>query len=378
MRRSVHDDNERRPNTGRGTGTRSRNWPWCLQYIKDFSFENPNAPKSLAGRQEQPQIGIQINVGANPLSETDIEVVIKLDGKAEVAGDFIVPFRAGICRRVSHSECPAGEHEPGRIDRVPAASLPVCARDHRHRGPQWRLSTTPARSGGFRRSLPPEDGATAARSGTCAGLNRQPASGRYSRHSAFSPRLATNSRCAANSASLSRGASTLGALDVSRRYRQPHSPPVHRSRQARAAPDVHRSVRHRPRPKSRHQAARRAWCGVNCRSHSVRTGRQGGWGPPDACGVPATARIDQPLTRYQRAIDAFELGAGETCDRSRHCGSTSGASPIKARNSSAISTNTLVPLQELGGKTMDSERLGRHVAFRIESTHEMSNRSVSG
>jgi preprotein translocase subunit SecB len=54
------------------------------QYIKDFSFENPNAPKSLAGRQEQPQIGIQINVGANPLSENDIEVVIKLDGKAGV------------------------------------------------------------------------------------------------------------------------------------------------------------------------------------------------------------------------------------------------------------------------------------------------------
>ena len=34
------------------------------QYIKDFSFENPNAPQSLAASQEQPQIGIQINVNA--------------------------------------------------------------------------------------------------------------------------------------------------------------------------------------------------------------------------------------------------------------------------------------------------------------------------
>jgi len=51
------------------------------QYIKDFSFENPNAPQSLTGRQEQPQIGIQINVGANPLSDTDIEVMIKLEAK---------------------------------------------------------------------------------------------------------------------------------------------------------------------------------------------------------------------------------------------------------------------------------------------------------
>ena len=57
------------------------------QYIKDFSFENPNAPQSLAPRQEQPQISIQINVGAKPLSETDIEVVLKLEGKAETGGN---------------------------------------------------------------------------------------------------------------------------------------------------------------------------------------------------------------------------------------------------------------------------------------------------
>ena len=71
------------------------------QYIKDFSFENPNAPKSLAGRQEQPQIGIQINVAANPLSETDIEVVIKLDGKAESGATLLFRFElefAGVFR----------------------------------------------------------------------------------------------------------------------------------------------------------------------------------------------------------------------------------------------------------------------------------------
>ena len=71
------------------------------QYIKDFSFENPNAPQSLAPRAEQPQIGIQINVSANPLSETDIEVVLKLEGKAEAAGTLLFRFElyfAGIFR----------------------------------------------------------------------------------------------------------------------------------------------------------------------------------------------------------------------------------------------------------------------------------------
>jgi preprotein translocase subunit SecB len=62
------------------------------QYIKDFSFENPNAPQSLAPKQEQPQINIQINVNATPLSDTDIEVVLNLQGKAETAGSLMFNF----------------------------------------------------------------------------------------------------------------------------------------------------------------------------------------------------------------------------------------------------------------------------------------------
>jgi preprotein translocase subunit SecB len=71
------------------------------QYIKDFSFENPNAPQSLTAGQEPPQIGIQINVNATPLSDTDIEVVLKLDGKAETKGGLMFGFElafAGVFR----------------------------------------------------------------------------------------------------------------------------------------------------------------------------------------------------------------------------------------------------------------------------------------
>ena len=34
------------------------------QYTKDFSFENPNAPRTLGPQQTQPNISIQINVNA--------------------------------------------------------------------------------------------------------------------------------------------------------------------------------------------------------------------------------------------------------------------------------------------------------------------------
>ena len=70
------------------------------QYIKDFSFENPNAPQSLMAGQ-QPQINIQINVSANPVSDTDIEVSLKLDGRAENSGNLMFGFEldfAGVFR----------------------------------------------------------------------------------------------------------------------------------------------------------------------------------------------------------------------------------------------------------------------------------------
>ena len=53
------------------------------QYTKDLSFENPNAPASLAPQAQQPAINIQINIGVGQLSATDYEVSLKLEGKAE-------------------------------------------------------------------------------------------------------------------------------------------------------------------------------------------------------------------------------------------------------------------------------------------------------
>jgi preprotein translocase subunit SecB len=71
------------------------------QYIKDFSFENPNAPRSLTPTEAQPAINIQINVGVQQLAETDYEVSLKLEGKAESEGSVLFAFDltyAGVFR----------------------------------------------------------------------------------------------------------------------------------------------------------------------------------------------------------------------------------------------------------------------------------------
>ena len=62
------------------------------QYTKDFSFENPNAPNSISGQPQQPSLSIQINVNPKQLSNTDFEVELKLDGKAEVSGTTLFAF----------------------------------------------------------------------------------------------------------------------------------------------------------------------------------------------------------------------------------------------------------------------------------------------
>jgi preprotein translocase subunit SecB len=71
------------------------------QYVKDFSFENPHAPRSLQPSEQQPAINIQINVQVGQLAATDYEVSLKLEGKAESSGQVLFAFDltlAGVFR----------------------------------------------------------------------------------------------------------------------------------------------------------------------------------------------------------------------------------------------------------------------------------------
>lgn len=71
------------------------------QYIKDLSFENPNAPASLSQQDKQPEISIQINVGATNLGGTDFEVLLAIEGKASNGDKVLFAFElsyAGVFR----------------------------------------------------------------------------------------------------------------------------------------------------------------------------------------------------------------------------------------------------------------------------------------
>ena len=54
------------------------------QYIKDFSFENPNAPRVLTENLGQPDVEISVSVGAKLVGENQYEVALNLGAKAVV------------------------------------------------------------------------------------------------------------------------------------------------------------------------------------------------------------------------------------------------------------------------------------------------------
>lgn len=68
--------------TGNGANDQGPQLNVLVQYIKDFSFENPNAPRSLGPQEKSPNISIQVNVNARQLAETDFEVSLVLEGSA--------------------------------------------------------------------------------------------------------------------------------------------------------------------------------------------------------------------------------------------------------------------------------------------------------
>ncbi len=72
-----------------------------VQYTKDFSFENPNAPRSLGPQEKAPNISIQVNVNARQVAEADYEVNLMLEGQAGEGQNVLFKFEldyAGIFR----------------------------------------------------------------------------------------------------------------------------------------------------------------------------------------------------------------------------------------------------------------------------------------
>ena len=109
------------------------------QYIKDFSFENPNAPRSLAPSETQPAINIAINVGVQQLGQAEYEVSLKLEGKAENSGNVLFAFDLTFAGMFRLQNVPPEHLQPLLLIECPRLLFPF-ARE---------MIATAVRNGGF-------------------------------------------------------------------------------------------------------------------------------------------------------------------------------------------------------------------------------------
>lgn len=67
------------------------------QYVKDLSFENPNAPQSLMTQAESPQIQVSVDVGAHAMGNNRFEVELRITAHADRGEDrmFLVEVLYG-------------------------------------------------------------------------------------------------------------------------------------------------------------------------------------------------------------------------------------------------------------------------------------------
>ena len=66
------------------------------QYVKDLSFENPNAP-AIYQNQTAPEVEVQFNIGAAQIGDDIHEVILKIDVRSTIEGTtaFVVDLSYG-------------------------------------------------------------------------------------------------------------------------------------------------------------------------------------------------------------------------------------------------------------------------------------------
>lgn len=99
------------------------------QYIRDLSFENPNAPESLRPGTKPPEMDINIGMDARKLDDSDIknlyEVVLNVRAAATHDSDsvFIAELQYGITASIG-DDVPEENHHPLLLIEMPRMAFP--------------------------------------------------------------------------------------------------------------------------------------------------------------------------------------------------------------------------------------------------------------
>jgi preprotein translocase subunit SecB len=97
------------------------------QYVKDLSFENPNAP-AVYQWQGQPQIDVQFNIGSNQAADDVYEVVLKIDVKAIAADKVAFQVELAYAGLFGLRNIPEDQVQPFLLAEAPRILFPFARR----------------------------------------------------------------------------------------------------------------------------------------------------------------------------------------------------------------------------------------------------------
>ena len=132
------------------------------QYVKDFSFENPNAPRSLAPSQAAAADQRPDQRRRQPACRDRLRGHAQARRQGRIAGQVLFAFDLTFCGVFRIQNIPQEHIQPMVMIECPRLLFPFAREIDRDRGAQRRLRAVPARSGRFRRAVSAADGAAAA------------------------------------------------------------------------------------------------------------------------------------------------------------------------------------------------------------------------
>ncbi len=97
------------------------------QYVKDLSFENPNAP-AVFQWQGQPQIDVQFNIAADQVAEDAHEVVLKIDVIAKSADQTTFQVELAYAGLFGLRNIPDEQMQPFLLAEAPRILFPFARR----------------------------------------------------------------------------------------------------------------------------------------------------------------------------------------------------------------------------------------------------------
>ncbi len=99
------------------------------QYVKDISFENPNAPASLQANAERPNINVSVDVAAKKLPDNDLyEVDLKIGAQAKRNDDVLFITEVTYSGIFTLKAIPENELQPALLIFCPTMLFPYARR----------------------------------------------------------------------------------------------------------------------------------------------------------------------------------------------------------------------------------------------------------